>query len=37
MKEWYKYNSLSLAYYKQRANKNPMLRQTIPSIDEIYQ
>ena len=31
MKEQY------IAYYKQRVNKNAMLRQTVPSIDEIYQ
>ena len=36
MKEQYKWNSLYLAYYKQRVNKNAMLRQTIPRFDEIY-
>ena len=37
MKEHYKQNSLQLAYYKQTVNKNAMLRQTVPSIDKIYQ
>ena len=37
MKEHYKKNSLQLAYYKQTVNKNAMLRQTVPSIDKIYQ
>ena len=37
MKEHYKENSLQLAYYKQTVNKNAMLRQTVPSIDKIYQ
>ena len=30
MKEQY------IAYYKQRVNKNAMLRQTVPIIDETY-
>ena len=28
---------IKLAYYKQRASNNTMLRQIIPSTDEIYQ
>ena len=37
MKEHYKKNSLQLAYYKQIVKTNAMLRQTVPSIDKIYQ
>ena len=28
---------IKLAYYKQRSSKNAMLRQIVPSSDEIYQ
>ena len=28
---------IKLAYYKQRASNNAMLRQIVPSTDEIYQ
>ena len=28
---------LELAYYKQRFNKNAVVKQTVPSIDKIYQ
>ena len=28
---------MKLAYYKQRASNNAMLRQIVPSTDEIYQ
>ena len=29
-------NVIKLVYYKQRASNNVMLRQTVPSPDEIY-
>ena len=37
MKKQYKYSALCIAYYQQRVNKNTMLRQIVPSTDEIYQ